>query len=343
MKKSKRLLALLIAVLVLIFSAFSAFSAKEPEGVHLSVLGDSIASGYGLEDIHQSYASVISDEKNYTLSNDAVPGHTTSDLLWVVCHEEVARKGLQKADLVIISIGGNDILQLLGNADMATLLDIISKGVNSQYVKDALQTAKEKLLYSCTEIRSLNPDVPIILQTQYNPLYAHNQYKQFASLADKLVPMFTDLLDYVSQELGNIHTADIYTAFDNYYKENQNYSIIQADGIHPSVEGHALIAQVILKEIDSLEESGLVPKAAEQYYLLGDPDATGTVTISDATLIQKYIARKVVFKDSIIRLCADTDEDGTVTVKDATAIQKHIAGLTPDSKIDTLIPYFPKA
>ncbi len=343
MKNVKKLLTLLIAVLILIFSAFPAFSAKEPEELHLSVLGDSIASGYGLEDIHQCYASLISDEKNYTLSNDAVPGHTTSDLLWVVCHEEIAREGLQKADLVIISIGGNDLLHLLGNADTATLLDILSKGGESQYVKAAMESAQEKLLYSCMEIRSINPDAPIILQTQYNSLYAHNQYKQFASLADKLAPVFAQIIAYVSQEVSNIYTADIYTAFDNYYKKNQDYSIIQADGIHPSEKGHALIAQVILKEIDSLEEAGLVPKAAKQYYLLGDPDATGTVTISDATLIQKYIAKKVVFKDSIIRLCADTDEDGTVTVKDATAIQKHIAGLTPDSKIDTLIPYFPEA
>lgn len=342
MKKTKRIPALLIAVLILIFSAFSAFGAKAPEGVCLSVLGDSIASGYGLDDIHQSYASLISDEKNYTLSNNAVPGHTTSDLLRVVCHEEEAREGLKKADLVIISIGGNDILHLLGNADTATLLDIISKGIESQYIKAAMQSAKEKLLYSCTEIRTLNPDAPIIIQTQYNSLYAHEQYKQFAALADKLAPAFTQIIDYVSQEISSIYTADIYTAFDNYYKVNQSYDIIQPDGIHPSVIGHRLIAQVILAEIEKLEDAGLVEKAPKFYYLLGDTDATGTVTISDATIIQKCIARKGEFTNSIARLCADTDGDGIVTIKDATLIQKHLAMLATDSKIDTYIPYFPE-
>ena len=338
MRKSKKYIAIALAILLLILSVFSAYSAPAPTQIHMSVLGDSIASGYGLEDIYNSYSALIAKEKHYALSNDAVPGHTTADLLWVVCHDEIARQGLEVADLVIISIGGNDILRLLGDSDTAVLIDIMSNGTNSEYVRKAVDNAKEKLLFSCMEIRSLNPDVSIILQTQYNPLYAHEQYKQLAPLADTLSPIFTDIIAHVSDQLDNIRVADIYTAFDNYYKEMQDYNIIQSDGIHPSEQGHALIAQVILKEIATLEEEGLVPKAASQYYLLGDPDASGRVTISDATLIQKYLAKLVVFKDGVVRLCADTDADGIVTVRDATAIQKYLAGLTPESQINTLIP-----
>lgn len=339
MKKLRKPLAIFTGVLILVLSVISAFSAQEPPCVYLSVLGDSIASGYGLKDLESSYAAEVSKEKHYSLSNDAVDGHTTTDLLWVVCHDSVAREGLEKADLVAISIGGNDILQLLLNSNTTALLDILSNGAQSQYVKNAVSVATEKLLFSCMEIRSLNPDVPIILQTQYNPLYAHEQYKQFAPLADKLAPAFADVLNYVSEELGNIYIADVYTAFDNYYKETGDYSVIQADGIHPSETGHDLIAQVILPIIDKLESEDIVPIAYETYYLLGDPDASGTVTISDATMIQKYIARIVIFKDRVVRMCADADEDGLVTIKDATAIQKHLAKLTTDSSIDTYIPY----
>lgn len=341
MRNSKKFTAITLAILLLILSIFSAYSTPAPPQIHMSVLGDSIASGYGLEDIYKSYSALIAKEKHYALSNDAVPGHTTTDLLWVVCHDEVARQGLEVADLVVISIGGNDILRLLGDSEVAVLIDIMTNGTNSEHVKKAVDNAKEKLLFSCMEIRSLNPDVPIILQTQYNPLYAHEQYKQLAPIADTLAPIFTDIINYVSDQLDNIRVADIYTAFDNYYKETQDYSLIQSDGIHPSEQGHALIAQVILKEIEALEEEGLMPKTVSQYYLLGDPDASGRVTISDATLIQKYLAKLVVFTDKAARLCADTDTDGIVTVRDATAIQKYLAGLTPDSQINTLIPYSP--
>lgn len=339
MKNFRKFLALFTGVLILVLSVISAFSAQEPPRVYFSVLGDSIASGYGLKDLESSYAAEISKEKHYTLSNDAVDGHTTTNLLWVVCHDPVARERLERADLVAISIGGNDLLQLLLNSDATVLLDIMSKGIQSQYVKAAVETATEKLLFSCMEIRSLNPDVPIILQTQYNPLYAHEQYKQFASFADTLSPAFTSVLNSVSEELENIYIADVYTAFDNYYKETGDYNVIQADGIHPSETGHDLISQVILPIIDRLESEGIVPIAYETYYLLGDPDASGAVTISDATMIQKYIARIVVFKDRVVRMCADADEDGLVTIKDATAIQKHLAKLITDSSIDTYIPY----
>ncbi len=342
MKTLKKAMALSLAILLIIFSSFSVFSASEPPSINMAVLGDSIASGYGLENIYDSYSALIAIEKHYHIGNSAVDGHTSSDLLWVVCHDDVAREDITNSDLVVISIGGNDILQLLLNSDGKTLLDILTNGANSRAVKEAVKNLKEKLLFSCTEIRTLNPQVPIILQSLYNPLHAHEDYKALAPTVDKLAPLFSEILLYVSQELENIFIADIYTAFDNHYNKTGDFSIIQSDGIHPSEKGHKLIAQEILKVIDNLEQQGLIEKASDRYYRLGDPDGSDSVTISDATLIQKYLASLVTFWDDIVLLSADADRDGSVTIKDATAIQKHLALLTPDSDIDSLIPYFPQ-
>ena len=49
----------------------------------------------------------------------------------------------------------------------------------------------------------------------------------------------------------------------------------------------------------------------------GDVDGDGTVTVMDATLVQKYIVNAA---DQIV--LADINGDGTVTVLDATCIQK---------------------
>lgn len=340
MKTTKTLLALIMATALILLSVFSVVPAKSPVPVNFTVLGDSIASGYGLENPLDSYGALIAKEKRYNLTNNAVSGHKTSDLLWVVCHEEIARENIKEADLINISIGGNDILNLLANSDTSVLLDIASKGENSEYMKKALNTAKVNLTNVLTEIRSINPDAPIILQTLYNPIYAHPTYKSFAPMLDKLAPALLSLLQSASQEFSNICIADMFSAFADYYAENSDYSVIQSDGIHPSVKGHRLIAQVILDEIDKLEEAGLVHKVASTYYLLGDTDNSGAISISDATAIQKSLAGLIVFNNNIARLCADTDCDGTVTIKDATAVQKYLASLITDTQIDTYMPIY---
>ena len=58
--------------------------------------------------------------------------------------------------------------------------------------------------------------------------------------------------------------------------------------------------------------------------LLGDVNLDGRVTIQDATLLQKSLA-KLATLDEVQTAVADADENGSVNIKDATAIQKWIA------------------
>lgn len=61
-------------------------------------------------------------------------------------------------------------------------------------------------------------------------------------------------------------------------------------------------------------------------YEIGDVDKDGTLTISDATMIQKYIAQYETFDDYTLTL-ADFNGDNTIDIGDATAIQKSLAGM----------------
>jgi len=339
MKKSKKLLSFILVILML-FANTATFSAQETPGIKFVVLGDSIASGHGLKNTHTCYASVISTQKKYYLSNDAVPGHTTSDLLWVVCHSTIARKDIEKADLISISICGNDIIRFLQNADTSTLFDIMLNGINSAAVQETAEQIKHNLKSVCNEIRILNSDAPIIFQTQYDPLYANKQYSAYASTAEKLVPLFEELFNALKEEYDNIHIVDVHETFDSYYKETNSYDIIQDDGIHPSEKGHALIAETILKKIDELETEGLVPRVTNRYYMLADADSNQKITISDATTIQKILAGLLIFHGDITNLCLDADQNGSVNIKDVTAVQKYLAGLESNANIGTYLPYY---
>lgn len=63
--------------------------------------------------------------------------------------------------------------------------------------------------------------------------------------------------------------------------------------------------------------------------IIGDVNGDGSITVLDATTLQKYISGLVSFSDEQLAL-ADTNGDGIVTVLDATAIQKYIAGLVTE-------------
>ena len=60
-------------------------------------------------------------------------------------------------------------------------------------------------------------------------------------------------------------------------------------------------------------------------YYIGDADLDYRITIKDATIIQKHVAKLLSLDDVALKL-ADTNNDTTVSVKDATQIQKFIAG-----------------
>ena len=57
--------------------------------------------------------------------------------------------------------------------------------------------------------------------------------------------------------------------------------------------------------------------------LIGDADNDGSITISDATTIQRYLAD--IATPSFNEVAADADQDGEVTITDATIIQRYLA------------------
>lgn len=60
--------------------------------------------------------------------------------------------------------------------------------------------------------------------------------------------------------------------------------------------------------------------------ICGDVNDDGIVTIKDATVIQKHIAKLTEITGDFLK-AADVNGDGVVTIKDASAIQKYIAKL----------------
>lgn len=166
-------------------------------------LGDSITTGYGLGSEEQSFAKIVAEENGYTLNDDlATDGATSGDLLGVVTDQANAET-LKNADLITITIGGNDLMGALyqfladkynetnepdisaqdvqdalagkeGTADLQSALIVVATSAIGDFAESdaattALATFGQNLASITTAIKKVNPDVTIIVANQYNP------------------------------------------------------------------------------------------------------------------------------------------------------------------------------
>src|SRR3989440_11721443 len=87
-------------------------------------LGDSLAAGYGAVPTTQGYAYLLYqggtyDKANNTIFADAaVPGARSADVLAF----QVSQVNFFQPHVVTLSVGGNDLLAILGGADAGTVL-----------------------------------------------------------------------------------------------------------------------------------------------------------------------------------------------------------------------------
>lgn len=120
-------------------AVFPAFAAEENSPA-IVVLGDSIASGYGLEEGESCYGEILSDYYGSSAyANFAVAGATSDDLAkQLEAPSDQLSSAVSDADIVVISIGGNDLI----NYGARFLLDFAAtnKFMTAGYTADDIPT-----------------------------------------------------------------------------------------------------------------------------------------------------------------------------------------------------------
>lgn len=235
--KRIRLTAVILSV-VMLLCAFNFGAFAQEEKLSYLVLGDSIGYGSGLRNSKEAcYGKIVADTNGYDYANDAIPGHTTQNLLSRLEEKEVASH-VKQADIISISIGGNNFL--LGN--MAGLLfDVMVKGDDSaaRATVDNFYKDFDKII---KKIKSLNPDAVILMQTLYNPQtgYIGEAYQVSIDILNEAI------LRYAQENEGAIETVDVASILKDSGKD------FAADGIHPSVQGNEKIAAAVLEKLVEL-------------------------------------------------------------------------------------------
>lgn len=229
----KKAISVILSALILL----SCFSVSSMAGnYNYVVLGDSIAFGSGLVNpLDACYGKMVADTCGFDYVNYAVPGSTSSDLVYKLNERDV-RSDIARADIISISVGGNDFLHELSDL----VYDYIIRKDYSRFdnIEFGVYSNLSKIIDSISE---LNGDAVILLQTLYNPQldYLKKPY-QYA------VDCVNSAIYRCERENRRVEVVDVASALNG---DERNFA---DDTMHPSARGNAIIAREVLYTLNDL-------------------------------------------------------------------------------------------
>ena len=242
-------------------------------------IGDSITKGCGLENEDDCFVSQLGTQLEQTIPNLKTynlgkKGDTTSDILARIQKPEQLAL-LKQADYITVTAGGNDILALaVSTAEAFTKKDysnadkipsMVKKESIAKLLLSYLNTSQgQQQLSSFTNsfakeyhkllqyIRTQNPHCTIVTQSIYNPI-SEEDYTSLAKCIDIVVTPVNEMIreEILSSNDNRLLFLDTYTLFH----DNTNlYVRTSEDDIHPSKQGHTMIANRICQMLTSKED-----------------------------------------------------------------------------------------
>ena len=233
MKRILRVPALVLTLGLLL--GIAVFAEEKPFYV---ALGDSIAEGTGLRNADAAcYGALVAATNGYGFVNHAIGGHQTTDLL-ARLEEEAVRADIAKADIISISIGGNDFL--LGGMYRLMLEAWVCNDYT--WMDRIITDIYENFCKIITEIKTLNPDAQLLVQTLYNTRtdYAEELYQI------GLEKLNGGYARYLAEHPGSFVIVDAGAAVE------AREGMIAKDNIHPNAKGHEAIARAYLATLKDL-------------------------------------------------------------------------------------------
>lgn len=228
-------------------------------------LGDSIAAGYGLEgysddDLYScsSYANILKEkyeaelegECGHKMVNKAVSGAASYDLLELIQSGELDAD-LKDSDAVVISIGGNDMLDImlealrsLGisekgdfNSDDLDIFSAASYFLSMDKDIDEALVKFEKNIRTISEELEKRTEGTIYVQTLYDPLESFGKLKMISDFSNEKIGKLNSAIS--ENSLYGYKVIDIAADFKG--KADSLTNIGKFD-IHPNADGHRVIA-----------------------------------------------------------------------------------------------------
>lgn len=209
--------------------------------IKVAAIGDSLTKGTG-DATGQGYVRHTIrllgervDKPVRLLNNLGINGLRT-DQLEQKLEESGVRYVLQQAELILLTIGGNDLFQMAANR-----LDLTSRDIDPRVLHEHLPEHAARLESVLTKLNDINPQAKIIYVGLYNPFYDLDETRE----ANLLVQEWNDRAFQVTNRYPNmtlVPTLDLFQSTIIRY--------LSSDHFHPNEEGYVRIAERIVQAIE---------------------------------------------------------------------------------------------
>ncbi|MGP0587138.1 stalk domain-containing protein [Paenibacillus timonensis] len=273
-----------LALILFLFSVTAAAPVKAAEALQaddylIVALGDSITAGYepGMTETSVPYGFVdrlkeqglfhgrtsavnygilgLTSEglKNYITAIQAGLPVTAADIQANVPDPRMAsfasgivqaKADLQKADLITITIGGNDLLKLLPDVKNISLEQLRAQ---SEVVLKAYGDNLREVIRVLTE---LNPSAQVVVADQYQPvpkLADASIYEELQQLAGKFTAIVDGIVADHANQAKSVKAAHVAATFTG--REISLTHIFSDTDIHPNQAGYEVIAKTFAETI----------------------------------------------------------------------------------------------
>lgn len=270
----KKFLTVLTTLNIIFNFTISAFATTTYKSItvdvppNMLILGDSIATGYGLDGYAEygksncnSYANqlawlydtVLDGTTDFKFENLAIDGQTSTELLQDL-QNGIYDEKLKDADAIVMSIGGNDLLTIIrdvldkykqkDNINMKEIFNTLSGLTDT--INSSLEIY-EKNLIKITSYINEKTDGVLVLQTLYNPFNQMTDKIPIKNFTEEKIGKLNNIvLAHKNGEKSEYLVADVYSEFVDRADELTN---IKSFDIHPNQAGHDVIFQIVDKTI----------------------------------------------------------------------------------------------
>ncbi|MCA5012791.1 MULTISPECIES: SGNH/GDSL hydrolase family protein [unclassified Enterococcus] len=232
------------------------------EVIHYAAIGDSLTEGIGDLTNSGGFVPLVANDlqEEYHLNgvqtdNFGKNGDRSDQILKRIKKKEEIQTGLASADLISLTVGGNDLMKVI-KGDVFRLTQDSFKKPLKKY-----QSQVEQLL---AEIRKYNPEAPIYVVGIYNPFYLYfPEITEMQDIVDNwnegtkeiveaegnsyFIPINDLLYKGVDDQVGIVSADQTTSSSEN--RDIKNNALYEEDRFHPNNLGYQLMASAIRDEM----------------------------------------------------------------------------------------------
>jgi lysophospholipase L1-like esterase len=214
-----------------------------PKNLKIVSIGDSLTQGVGDSTKSGGYVPYLEYHlesmegiNNAQFHNYGVRGNRTDQLLKRLKEDKV-KKSIEESDVVMITIGGNDVMKIFRENLSHLSLEVF---------QEEKRLYQERLSEIMKTIKSYNPDAGVVLVGLYNP------FNTWFSEIDEVNQIISNW-NSASEQVLSSYDKTLFIKIDDLFIDSGD-TLLYEDYFHPNDEGYKLIADRMFETLSQGEK-----------------------------------------------------------------------------------------